>query len=284
MREYAKVAPQFWTGPTGRDLRHAGPLAQVVALYLITGPQSLMSGLYHISLPTIAHEIGSPLQGASKALRRVCEVEMASYDETEELVWVPEMAKFQIGEELSANDKRVTGVLRMVLPFKNHLFFKSFVEKYHGPFSLESSKEWAAVEKALRSPFEAPSKPRARAGTRAGERKENTSPTSVGIARVRFGEFWNLHHQGPKAEAEKAYRDLRSFDPSDDDLLAVLARQIEERRRADRVGVFSPRVQDLVRWFRRRRWEDAPLELDVASGDPLAGAVGFGDEAAGGAP
>ena len=34
MRDYAKVAPQFWTGKTGKALKAAGPETVIVGLYL----------------------------------------------------------------------------------------------------------------------------------------------------------------------------------------------------------------------------------------------------------
>ena len=73
MREYAKVAPAFWTGETGRHLR-GDANAQRVAFYLMTCPSANMIGLYYLPLPVLAHEIGISLQGIfegpSKALRR----------------------------------------------------------------------------------------------------------------------------------------------------------------------------------------------------------------------
>ena len=98
MREYAKVAPQFWTGTTGKRLRGMGRDVQVVALYLVTCPSANMLGLYYLPLPTLCHEIGMKPEGALKALRRVSEGGFATYDTASEHVWVKEMARFQIGE------------------------------------------------------------------------------------------------------------------------------------------------------------------------------------------
>jgi hypothetical protein len=43
MRDYAKVAPTFWTGEIGKKIRFLGRDIQVVALFLIICPGS--SGL-----------------------------------------------------------------------------------------------------------------------------------------------------------------------------------------------------------------------------------------------
>lgn len=112
MRDYGKVSPQFWTGCTGRRIRALGAQAQVMALYLMTCPASSMIGLYYIPIPTLAHETGIPLEGASKVLRSLCEVGFVEYDYENELVWVCEMARHQIGETVEKRDKRQLGIIR----------------------------------------------------------------------------------------------------------------------------------------------------------------------------
>src|SRR5262245_3823552 len=104
MRDYAKVAPQFWIGQTGRQIKYLGVEAQLIALYLITNPHSTMLGIYYLPLVTIAHEVGIPLEGVQKALSSLCEIGFCSYEEQMEYVWVHKMAFFQIGEQLKSND------------------------------------------------------------------------------------------------------------------------------------------------------------------------------------
>jgi hypothetical protein len=45
MRDYAKIAPQFWIGSTGK------------------APHANMLGIYYLPPIFIAHEIGIPLKG-----------------------------------------------------------------------------------------------------------------------------------------------------------------------------------------------------------------------------
>ena len=109
MRDYGKISPQFWIGETGKALR-GNPSAQVIAMYLMTSPHATMTGVFHCPLIYIAHETGLPIEGASKGLQRLIEVEYCTYDEASDTVFVHEMAKYQIGESLSPNDKQVKGV------------------------------------------------------------------------------------------------------------------------------------------------------------------------------
>lgn len=98
MRDYAKVSPRFWLGETGRELRKAGAEAQVVAFYLMTSPHANMLGLYYLPVLYLAHETGLGLEGASKGLKRAVEAGFCSYDHDAEMVWVHEMAAWQVGE------------------------------------------------------------------------------------------------------------------------------------------------------------------------------------------
>jgi hypothetical protein len=124
-------------------------------MYLITGPNTNMIGLYYLPLATLCHETGSDFNGALQALQSLSEVGFAYYDEVEEVVWVPEMARFQIDETLKPSDYRVIGVARELAQFKKSNFFKPFYEKYEKAFLLDSEK----CAEILGSPLEAPLEP-----------------------------------------------------------------------------------------------------------------------------
>lgn len=68
MRDYAKITPQYWIGGTGRHIKQCGVITQLVGLYLLTNPHANMLGVYYLPINFIAHEIGIPFEGASKAL------------------------------------------------------------------------------------------------------------------------------------------------------------------------------------------------------------------------
>ena len=167
MRDFAKVCGRFWNGETGRKLRAAGRDAQTLALYFITCPSSNMLGLYNVPLPTLCHEIGITKEGASKALRRVSEACFAFYDEASEHVWVPEMARWQIGAILDVKDKRVTGIKRKLETLRKSPFFNEFLNKYREPFHLQD----VSLEP---SPFDAPSMPHRSQETEKETEKENS--------------------------------------------------------------------------------------------------------------
>lgn len=166
MREYGKVAPQFWTGDTGRQIRKYGRDCQVVAFYLLTCPSANMIGLYYLPLPVLMHEVGITKEGASKALRRLSEALFATYDEASEHVFVHEMASFQIGEPLAENDNRVKGIIREWQTMRKTPFYKDFHQRYAESFHLPSP-----------SPFEAPCKP-LRSQEQEQEQEQDIPPKS----------------------------------------------------------------------------------------------------------
>lgn len=150
MRDHAIVSPQFWTGNTGRYLRQY-PDAQRLALYLLTCPNANMIGLYYIPIPTICHELGMDKEGASKALRRVSEGGFATYDEGSEVVFVHEMAKFQIGPYLKPGDNRIRGIEKMLEAYSKSVLYNEFVKRYAKCFQLSTALNREAPSKPLRS-------------------------------------------------------------------------------------------------------------------------------------
>lgn len=145
MRDYGKVVSTFWTRGSGKQLR-GDKAAQVLALHLFTSPGSTMTGLYYLTVPSLSHETGLTLDEISAAFGKLAALDIAHYDADAELVWVPEMARYQIDEKLDPKDRRVKGVEREISAFKGHRFFDAFVARYREPFGL--------VTKGLGSPLQ----------------------------------------------------------------------------------------------------------------------------------
>jgi hypothetical protein len=152
MRDYGKIAPTFWTRGSGRLLRGHRD-AQTVALYLMTCPSANMVGLYYLPLPTLCYEVGElDTQGASEALRRVAEAGIAFFDASCDMVWVPNMAARQIGEELDPRDKRRIGVIKDLESLGKHPFVRAFYERYAEPYGLRVP-DWAKHHQAPSEPL-----------------------------------------------------------------------------------------------------------------------------------
>lgn len=164
MRDYAMVSPRFWIGHSGRELRSAGADAQVVALYLLSSPHANMLGLYYLPIAYIAHETGLTAGAARAALAKVIELGFCAYDDAAEVVWVHEMARFQIGEQLEPADKRCKGVQKEYLHLPANRLLPAFFDRHAGRFHLTTKRgDKAAIDTSAQKPHqrasEAPSKP-----------------------------------------------------------------------------------------------------------------------------
>ncbi len=163
MRNFGVISPKFWIGQTGRKLR-GKPIAQLVALYLVSAPSSNMYGVFYCSLASIVNDIGldkrqcpikgaykghqSPFEEVSEAIQELQELGFCHYDFETEWVFVTEMARWQIAEEMKASDKRSAGVKNALKTMPTEMALR-FVERYNAPYNLGIDL----------SPIEAPSKP-----------------------------------------------------------------------------------------------------------------------------
>jgi hypothetical protein len=152
MRDYGKVSPKFWIGGTGKALRKHGYEAQLVGLYLMTSPHSNMLGLYYMPQSFIAHETGLGFEGASKGLARCIEAGFCQYDEDSEMVWVMEMARYQIAEALAGKDLRIKGVQNEYDSLPSNPYLEGFFDLYGDAFCM-TQKRYGT------SPLQAPCKP-----------------------------------------------------------------------------------------------------------------------------
>ena len=177
MREYAIASPRFWTGETGKLLRRLGRDYQVVGFYLFTCASSNMIGLYYLALPTLCHEVGGmTVEGALKVLARLSEAGYAHYDEASEHVYVPNMAREQLGERLVPKDNRHSGVVRLLERAKKTPFFQDFMTRYGVAYHLLD----VAALKPLPGGSGAPSKgPLSAKEDEEQEQKKDNNPSAA---------------------------------------------------------------------------------------------------------
>ncbi|MEL1746764.1 hypothetical protein, partial [Acinetobacter baumannii] len=89
----------------------------------------------------VAHETGLGLEGAKKGLKWACDAGFCSYDEVSEMVWVHEMARFQVAESLKPTDNRCKGIQKDYDSLPANPFLSSFYEKYATAFCMTNRRE-----------------------------------------------------------------------------------------------------------------------------------------------
>jgi hypothetical protein len=142
MREYSRVAPTFWTGDTGRRIRKLGRDAQVAAMYVMTCGSANMIGLYYLALPIMEHETGIDRNDLAVALASLDAIGFLEYDPDDELMWIPEMVRYQTGaDRLAPDDNRVKGIRRELSMFTRSRFHAAFMAKWGKAYSLSEGPE-----------------------------------------------------------------------------------------------------------------------------------------------
>ncbi len=136
MRAYGTVAPTFWTRGSGKRLR-GKPNAQVLALYFMTGSTNNMIGLYYAPRTTILHDTGISEAELDATLAIVADVGIAYYDPENELVYLPEGARYQIGEVLKPGDTKRKPILAALKLHGSHPFALQWIARYYDAYSLE---------------------------------------------------------------------------------------------------------------------------------------------------
>jgi len=249
MRDYGTVSPRFWRAGTGKRLRGDAD-AQVLALYLMTSPHSNMIGVYYCSVRAMSDETGIPFEGASKALRRLVDEGFCVVDEETDEVFVVQMAAHQIAERLEPKDNRCKSVARELALVDSPKLREAFLEVYREAFNVVtppgSPVDNSPSDKGLRSPFEAPSKPRAGTGAGAGTRAGGGAPPDAGCA-------------GPPAQIPENFREFIVANRPELDAEVVFA-NFQDHHAAE------PERGTLAKWKNWVRRERAPTSVPAAPG------------------
>jgi len=257
MRDYGKISPKFWIGPTGKALRKQGLEAQLVALYLLTSPHANMLGLYYLPRAFMAHETGLGIEGASKGLQGCIEAGFCRYDDDSEMVWVMEMARYQIADKLQGKDLRIKGVQNEYDSLPENPYLGCFYAMYAAAFCMSSNRNQGSL-------FEAPSMPLE--SQEQEQEQENTEPKPSSSAATDdvvepepevakpFDQFWAAYpRRVGKQDAQKAWAKIKP----DSVLLALILKAIENQKQgADwrkEDGQFIPHP---ATWLRAGRWLD----------------------------
>ena len=243
MRDYSVVSPRFWIGATGKELR-GNAHAQVLALYLMTSPHANMIGVFHCPLIYMAHETGLGMEGASKALQSLIEAKFCTYEESSETVFVHRMAAFQIGDQLSEQDKRCKGVEREWNNIPSAQLRQAFFAIYSGAFHLpKQAKKTRGTE--------APSKPQRSQEQEQDQDQDQETPLSPqGGGFDAFWECWpkNDRKQDKAKCSEKWKRE--GLDTVAEAIVADVTAKKHSQKWRDGF-IEAPMV-----YLNNRRWED----------------------------
>lgn len=169
MRDYAKVSPLFWTGKTGKYLRRRtieapseGLFLRCLACYLISCPHANMIGIFHMPVVYIAADLGLMDSGSEEkilaGLDELGEMGFCIYDAESEMIFVENMARYQIGATLKPGDKRKTYIERELRQQNSPEFVAMFVNRYAEAYNLDLSEDGNAPSMGHRRGLQGASK------------------------------------------------------------------------------------------------------------------------------
>jgi hypothetical protein len=201
-------------------------------MYLMTSPHANMLGLYWVPIMYVAHETGLGMEGASKGLQRAIEAGFCGYDEASEVVWVYEMAKYQVAESLVPTDKRCIGIQNEYNSLPANPFLAAFFVKYRAAFNMTK-------QRGILSPMEAPSEP-LRSQEQEQEQKQEkehiTNPDGLVVASDAGNDALGgtKHSNCPHQEIIEAYHELLPASPRIRDWTQARQAQLRARWNEDR--------------------------------------------------
>jgi len=144
---YRRIHASFWTGTTGKQIRPTDEFAvddyladlecRIVATYLMTSPHSTMCGIYHLPIGYASIDTGLSQPAVHRALDRLERVGFCVYDRAIEVVWVCEMARYQVDGRLQANDKRRLSIQMALQSIEGSPIVDGFIERYRESFDLD---------------------------------------------------------------------------------------------------------------------------------------------------
>lgn len=114
-RKYSQILPSFWTGKTGRELRGKSTHTQLLAIYLLTSPHSNMAGIYYCPIAYIENDTGLDDRLIEEAFDDLENLGFAYRDAATDEVFVVNMVKYQVGEDVKPRDKRGVKVVENLL-------------------------------------------------------------------------------------------------------------------------------------------------------------------------
>lgn len=143
--KYAQIHADFWTTQQARAIAKAGVYAQLLAIFLRTGPHATYSGLYRLPLGYVAGDLNMSLENVEAAMRALEAAGYAKYDYENEYVFVVDATADYLRDTSSkrkpsaGTDNKVKGVVNSIADVPNELALKlEYVEKYAELLQLDT--------------------------------------------------------------------------------------------------------------------------------------------------
>lgn len=247
---YRKLYTRIWHHPSFQALSAED---KVLALYLLTGPQTNRIGYYRLSLGEVGEDLGTPPRGVREGLRRVCGAFDWAFDAASKVLLIPSWWTWN--EPESANN--LIGALKDLPEVPRSGLFAAFIRAS----SAVRAQHNVPLPKGYGSPPEGvpdPSPTQEQEQEQVQE-QEYVPPSPVAPAVVvpeSFDRFWDAYpRKVGKQDARKAWRVIKPDDALSARILAAITRLRLSRQWLRDGGQYIPHP---ATWLRRGGWDDEP--------------------------
>jgi hypothetical protein len=156
-----------------------------------------MLGLYYLPIPFVIHETGLKEKEVLEAFKFLEEEGFSMYDYETEFVWIPTMARWQIGE-MSEKDNKMRGIQKLYRDLPDNPYLEAFYEAHHEALFLDSPRAYKGDSKGFGRASEGLGEPLPRAAY----------PGPVPVP-------------APAPVDKKAVKELKAFDSDPSNVLAL---------------------------------------------------------------
>jgi len=179
------------------------------------------------------------------------------YDTPSEVVFVYEMAKWQVGESLHPADKQVRGIQQAYDDLPENPFLAEFFDKYSVAFHLKNRRGLEGASEDHRSTeTETETETEKRIPPNPLKNRSASSKTPAQHYAPEFEGFWSEYPR--KTGKGGAYKAWGKANPPLDACLCALVWQKKSDQWTRDGGQFIPLP---ATWINQRRWEDQPPEI-----------------------
>lgn len=144
--KYAQIHSDFWTTQQARAIAKAGVYAQLLAIFLRTGPHATYSGLYRLPLGYAAGDLNVPVEQLKEAMAALEAAGFAKYDSDSEYVFVLGATQDYLRDTAAKTkkpgagvDNKVKGVVNSLAEVPDELALKlEYIERYAELLQLDA--------------------------------------------------------------------------------------------------------------------------------------------------
>lgn len=253
---YRKVYARLWRHPAFQRL---APDLKMLALYVLTGPQTNAIGIYYFSPAMAADELGITSESVIDGLRTLDDAFAWRYDADARVIYIPTWWRWNPPE----NANVLKGNLRLLgdVPLCSLTSTFQTNDEYLSPnlrvTFLEQMGETSARHSVEPFPIPNPKPP----GKQEQEQEQDASAC--------FGSLWDAYpKKRNRAEAEAAYDALSLTDLQRAALIEAVQVMVPSEAWQEEHGRYIPQ---LAAWLERGEWRDVEVSCPTCRGRHPAG-------------